>query len=234
MEERGAGLVAWAGKFGGGGLGAGVWEENKGRAACVVVMVAADEGTNGAGEKPGGGASRHARCELAVAKILRQRAFAATDSGDPVCRDAVGSSAALEPEPEKKRGARGFGFGVAGGSVAGGLRRRPCRRQCPGGGRGLSGGGQRGGGEPVACTNGGGGGRRISSEGEVKTARTVGGRRGRRRPRPVEAAGGSTGWLGGGRAAPRSPTFFLCFLEKIVYWYLELIRSFFAVLLFQT
>jgi hypothetical protein len=63
MEERGAGLSArrWAGKVGGGGgLGAGVREEEE-RARRAVVMVARAEGTSGAGEQPGGGASRHAR-----------------------------------------------------------------------------------------------------------------------------------------------------------------------------
>jgi len=58
MEERGAGISGrrWAGKVGG---GAGVKEEE--RAARVVVMVAREEGTSGAGEQPGSGASRHAR-----------------------------------------------------------------------------------------------------------------------------------------------------------------------------
>lgn len=61
MEERGAGISGrrWAGKVGGGGLGAGVKEEEG--AARVVVMVAREEGTSGAGEQPGSGASRHAR-----------------------------------------------------------------------------------------------------------------------------------------------------------------------------
>jgi hypothetical protein len=112
MEERGAGLVAWAGKFGGGGLGAGVWEEDKGRAACVVVMVAADEGTNGAGEKPGGGASRHARCELAVAKILRQRAFAATDSGDPVVAMLSGARQRSSRSRRRREGLEGSDLGL--------------------------------------------------------------------------------------------------------------------------
>jgi hypothetical protein len=63
MEERGAGISGrrWAGKVGGGGgLGAGIKEEE--RAARVVVMVAREEGTSRAGEQLGGGASRHARC----------------------------------------------------------------------------------------------------------------------------------------------------------------------------